>query len=68
MKMVKEVENAPDRWTYSDVAITPARTDEFATLDLYHATSGGKAALARKRRDEAILAGAGTAARALDPA
>jgi hypothetical protein len=68
MKMVREVENAPDRWTYSDVAIRPAQADEFGALDLYHATSGGKAALARKRRDEAILAGAGTAARALDPA
>ena len=53
--MLKKVENAPDRWTYSDLAIAPPREDEFEALDLYHATSGGEAALARKRRDEAIL-------------
>jgi hypothetical protein len=48
---------APDRWTYSDLAIAPPKADEFEALDLYHATSGGEAALARKRRDEAIRAG-----------
>jgi hypothetical protein len=40
---------APDRWTYSDVAIAPPAPDELEALDLYHATSGGEAALARKR-------------------
>jgi hypothetical protein len=45
---------APDRWTYSDLAIAPPQTDEFDALDLYHATSGGEAALARMRRDDAI--------------
>ena len=45
---------APDRWTYTDLAIAPPRADEFEALDLYHATSGGEAALARKRRDDAI--------------
>jgi Radical SAM superfamily len=45
---------APDRWTYSDLAIAPPQTDEFEALDLYHATSGGEAALARMRRDDAI--------------
>jgi hypothetical protein len=59
---------APERWTYSDIAIAPAQADEFEALDLYRATSGGEAAPARKRRDDAIIAGAGTAARALDPA
>jgi Radical SAM superfamily len=49
---------APDRWTYSDTAIAPPEADEFEALDLYHATSGGEAALARMRRDEAIRAGA----------
>jgi hypothetical protein len=52
--MVKEIEAAPDRWTYSDLAIAPPRDDEFEALDLYHATSGGEGALARKRRDEVI--------------
>jgi hypothetical protein len=49
-----EVEAAPDRWTYSDLAIAPPKADEFEALDLYHATNGGEAALARMRRDEAI--------------
>ena len=52
--MVKEIEQAPDRWTYIDLAIAPPRDDEFEALDLYHATAGGEAALARKRRDETI--------------
>jgi hypothetical protein len=57
-KTYKEVMAAPDRWTYTDVAITPPKADEFEALDLYHATAGGEAALERKRRDEAIRAGA----------
>jgi hypothetical protein len=56
--MLSEVEAAPDRWTYSDLAIAPPAADEFEALDLYHATAGGEAALDRKRRDEAIRAGA----------
>jgi hypothetical protein len=45
---------APDRWTYSDIAIAPPQQDEFERLALYHATAGGEAALARKHRDDAI--------------
>jgi hypothetical protein len=52
--MLDEALGAPDRWTYSDLAIAPPQTDEFDALDLYHATSGGEAALARMRRDDAI--------------
>ncbi|MFZ1962687.1 MAG: radical SAM protein [Roseiarcus sp.] len=52
----REARNAPDRMAYSDVAIAPPERDEFETLELYHATSGGEAALARKRRDDAIRA------------
>ena len=47
---------APDRWTYTDLAIAPPQHDEFDSLDLYHATSGGEAALARKRRDDDLRA------------
>jgi hypothetical protein len=57
-----EVLAAPDRWTYSDVAIAPPAADEFETLNLYHATAGGEAALARKYRDDAIREGAHSAA------
>ena len=39
------------------------RRDEFEALDLYHATSGGEAALARKYRNDAIREGTHTAIR-----
>src|SRR3974377_926395 len=45
---------APDRWSYSDLAIAPPKTNEFDALDLYHATTGGEAALERKYREDAI--------------
>jgi hypothetical protein len=60
--MFNDVMAAPDRWTYSDLAITPPRDDEFETLDLYHATAGGEAALARKDRADEIRAGTFSAA------
>ena len=55
--MLQEIEAAPDRWAYSDLAIAPPLDNEFEALDLYHQTAGGEAALERKRRDEAIRAG-----------
>jgi len=45
---------SPERWTYSDLAIAPPDADEFEALDLYHETTGGEDALARKRRDDKI--------------
>ncbi|MGH6769936.1 MAG: B12-binding domain-containing radical SAM protein [Xanthobacteraceae bacterium] len=50
----REVMSAPDRYTYTDLAIAPPQADEFQALDLYHATRGGEDALARMHRDEAI--------------
>ena len=61
--IMKEVRDAPDRASYTDVAITPQETQEFEELSLYHATTGGEAALARKRRDEAIRAASTVTAR-----
>jgi hypothetical protein len=55
-RVLKDVRQDPDRASYTDIAITPPNEGEFETLDLYQATSGGTAALARKRRDEAIRA------------
>jgi hypothetical protein len=55
-----EVLAAPDRWSYIDLATAPPKADEFDALDLYHATAGGEAALARKYRDEDIRARAST--------
>ena len=52
--ILDEVLAAPNRWTYTDLAIAPPRDDEFEALDLYHATAGGEAALARMHRDDAI--------------
>jgi hypothetical protein len=66
-KMRDEVLAAPDRWTYTDLAIAPPQADEFDALDLYHVTSGGEAALARKRRGDAIRAGAHELARETAP-
>ena len=54
--ILDEVLAAPDRWTYTDIAIAPPKEDEFETLDLYHATAGGEAALERKHRGDAIRA------------
>ena len=47
--MLGESVAAPDRWTYTDVAITPQR-DEFGRLSLYHDDAGGEAALTQKAR------------------
>jgi hypothetical protein len=61
MRTLRQVLRAPGRWSYSDLAIAPPLDDEFDTLDLYHATSGGEAAMARERRAAAprphVLAG-----------
>ena len=43
--------------TYTDLAIAPPKSDEYDALDLYHATRGGEAAVARKYRDDAIRTG-----------
>ena len=40
----------------TDLAITPPGADELDTLDLYHETSGGEAAVARVRREDASRA------------
>ena len=55
--ILDEVLAAPDRWTYTDLAIAPPNAEEFEALDLYHATAGGEAALARKRRSDAMREG-----------
>jgi Radical SAM superfamily len=54
--ILKEVKADPNRAAYTDIAITPLRENEQDSLDLFHATRGGEAALERKRRDETIRA------------
>jgi hypothetical protein len=53
-KILDETLNAPDRFSYTDVAIEAPRQDEFEAMALYHETTGGEAALARKHREDAI--------------
>jgi hypothetical protein len=60
--ILKEVLEAPDRYAYTDLAIAPPKDDEFEALELYHATSGGEAALDRKKLGDSIRAGARAAA------
>ena len=52
--ILDQVLASPDRWSYSDLAISPPDNDEFEALDLYHVTAGGEDALARKYRNDAI--------------
>jgi hypothetical protein len=52
--ILSDVLTAPDRVTYTDVAIAPPKADEFEDLNLYNATSGGDAAVARKQRHDTI--------------
>jgi len=63
--IMKEVLEAPDRSTYSDLAIEPPKADEFEQLSLYHATSGGEAALARKALGDSIRGAPGPAPAAI---
>ena len=55
-KILKEVKADPARLAYTDIATLPLRENESEALDLYHATRGGEAALARRHRDDAIRA------------
>ena len=51
--ILDEVLAAPDRWTYTDLAIAPPKADEFDALDIYHATArrrGRARAQAPRRR------------------
>jgi hypothetical protein len=54
-KFLDQTMSAPDRWTYTDLAITP-QADEADALELYHGTRGGEAVLARKRHNDAVRA------------
>jgi hypothetical protein len=55
-RALKQVLSAPDRWSYTDLAIAPPGEDELDSLDLYHVTSGGEAAVDRVRREAAARA------------
>jgi len=63
----RQVQAAPDRWTYSDIAIAPLGGNELQSLDLFHATRGGESALERRRRNDAIREHTGHKAPAAAP-
>ena len=65
--ILDEVLTAPDRMTYTDVAIAPPKADEFKELNLYNATSGGDTAVARKQRHDSIRLKTTAAAPAATP-
>jgi hypothetical protein len=58
----KEVKADPRSAAYSDIALEPLRENEDEALELFHATRGGEAALARKRLAEAVRDGPAVAA------
>mgnify|MGYP003575251777 FL=1 len=54
-RIVRKVESDPDRWSYTDTAITPVSPDEVESLDLFHETAGGEAFVEKKRRQDAMI-------------
>jgi hypothetical protein len=54
-QVLKRVLNDPARWDYEDLAIRPLAANELAALDLFHETAGGEAAVAKARRQEAMI-------------
>jgi hypothetical protein len=54
-RIVRKVETDPNRYAYSDLAITPVSPEELETLDLFHETAGAEAAIAKQKRQEALI-------------
>ncbi|MGZ8361564.1 MAG: hypothetical protein ACXWUX_13670, partial [Allosphingosinicella sp.] len=54
-EIVRRVERDPNRYEYMDAAILPVTEAELGTLDLFHETAGGEAAVARKLKQDALL-------------
>ncbi len=50
----RRIKNSPDRWSYTDLALTEAVEDEFETLDMFNKTMGGDSAVALKRQHDEI--------------
>jgi hypothetical protein len=51
--ILKECLGAPDRWSYTDLAITPPREEELDSLELYKGTRGGEMPVVKKRNEDA---------------
>ncbi len=51
-RLLRRVEREQKKVPYSDLAITPSEENELDTLAIFHETSGGEAAVAKKRRED----------------
>jgi hypothetical protein len=57
-RTLRQVLRNPERMAYTDLALSPAAEEEYVSLDLYSATSGGAGAVARARRARPVALGA----------
>lgn len=53
-RIVRKVEADPDRYDYTDLAITPVSADEMETLELFHSEAAG-AFVEKKRKQDAMV-------------
>jgi hypothetical protein len=53
-RMLRRVERDATKGVYSDLAITPPSPDDLETLAMFNETSGGEAAVAKKRREDEL--------------
>ncbi|AXS42684.1 radical SAM protein [Breoghania sp. L-A4] len=58
----RRVKRAPDRRSYTDKALSTAVMDDLDAMEMFTQTDGGKAAVAKSRRDKELRAAARTAA------
>jgi hypothetical protein len=56
--LIKRILADPARYDYTDVSLQPPAPDEFETLALFQETSGGTAAVAKRRAQDARTEGA----------
>ena len=54
LALKRRIERDPDRFRYTDQALTPVADDEEETFDLLTKTTGAKAAIAHQKKVEAL--------------
>ena len=54
-RLLERIANDPARYEYSDLATRPLGHNELATLDLFHETRGGEAAVEKMARQVALI-------------
>jgi hypothetical protein len=53
--VLERVVNDPKRYEYTDLATAPMSDNELKSLDLFHETAGGEAAVEKMRRQDELL-------------